>query len=186
MDSAAHFRPVAAGLAVLALALTVGGAALAAGVPGAPRLADLPQHWRDDDGRALALDGLAGERVILTMAYASCHKICPMTIDALRSMQRALDARGEQAQIVVVGYDPANDDPATWRRYRRSRHLDRRNWHFLTGSAADTERLARALGFEFWKYDEHVMHDSRVLVFDTRGMPQAALGPDTPDWAAAL
>jgi cytochrome oxidase Cu insertion factor (SCO1/SenC/PrrC family) len=177
--------PVACLAVVAALALGSVGAA-ASGAPGVARLADLPQHWRDDNGRDLALDHLAGQRVILTMAYASCHKICPVTIDSLKQMQRALDARGEQAQIVVVGYDPANDDPSVWRQYRSSRHLNRGNWHFLTGSADDTERLARALGFDFWKYDEHVMHAARVLVFDASGAPQSALGPETPDWATAL
>jgi cytochrome oxidase Cu insertion factor (SCO1/SenC/PrrC family) len=171
----------------LAAALALGSVVAAAGAaPGGARLADLPQHWLDDDGRELALARLTGQRVLLTMAYASCHKICPVTIDSLKKVQRALDARGEQAQIVVVGYDPANDDPAVWRQYRSSRHLNRANWHFLTGSAQDTERLARTLGFDFWKYDEHVMHGSRVLVFDADGAPQSAFGPETPDWAAAL
>lgn len=181
-------RPVRV-LAALVLALALGavaGPALATAAVGGARLADLPQHWRDDDGRELPLARLAGQRVILTMAYASCHRICPMTITALQAMQRALDARGEHAEIVVVGYDPANDDPGVWHRYRRARHLDRANWHFVTGTADDTARLARALGFDFWNYDEHVMHGSRVLVFDAGGVPTAALGPETPDWAAAL
>jgi len=179
-----HSAPLVALALLVALGLGVGGAA--SGAAGGARLGDLPQQWRDDDGRELALGRLTGQRVILTMAYASCHRICPVTIDSLKRMQRALDARGEQAQIVVIGYDPANDDPAVWHQYRSTRHLNRANWHFLTGSADDTARLARALGFDFWKYDEHVMHGSRALVFDAHGAPQAALGPETPDWAAAL
>jgi cytochrome oxidase Cu insertion factor (SCO1/SenC/PrrC family) len=150
------------------------------------RLADLPKIWRDDDGREFPLARLQGQRVILTMAYTSCHDFCPATIALLRQVQRTLDSRGEQAQIVVVGYDPENDDPASWHRYRISRHLSRPNWHFLTGSPHDTERLARALGFDFWKYDEHVMHESRVLVFDSAGTQQAHFGPRTRNWAADL
>ncbi|MBS0374927.1 MAG: SCO family protein [Proteobacteria bacterium] len=176
-------RLACAALAAVVLATT--GAAAAA-LPGVAGLADLPQRWRDDDGRELVLAALAGERVILTMAYATCHRVCPLTIDALARMQRRLDERGEHAQIVVVGYDPANDDPAAWRQYRRSRHLDRPNWHFLTGDEASTNALAHALGFDYWRYDEHVMHELRALVFDPRGRPEAALGPETPDWASAL
>ena len=187
MDPVARPLPAFAARLTLAATLALGSVvAGASAAQGGARLADLPQHWRDDDGRELALARLTGQRVILTMAYASCHKICPVTIASLKQIQRALDARGEQAQIVVVGYDPANDDPAVWRQYRSSRHLNRANWHFLTGSTSDTARLARALGFDFWKYDEHVMHGSHVLVFDAHGAPQSALGPETPDWAAAL
>src|SRR5256885_10729340 len=41
--------------------------------------------------------------------------------------------------------------------------------HFLIGTRTAVEQAARRLGFEFWKYDEHVMHDTRILYFDERG-----------------
>ena len=173
------------------LLLAVGWLAAAAAMADTPpqpfaRLESLPQQWRDDDGRELRLSALIGRRVVLTMAYASCHKICPMTIDALRSMQRSLDAKHEDAVVLVVGYDPLNDDATVWHAYRKQRHLSRANWHFLSGSPADTERLARALGFDFWKYDEHVMHDARVVVFAADGGMQSAIGSDTAAWPSAI
>ena len=149
-------------------------------------LGQLPQHWLEDDGSAVALDAFAGHRVVLTMAYAGCHRICPLAIGQLQLMQRRLDARGERADFVVVGYDPENDRPTDWHAFRASRHLERSNWHFLSGSREDTERLARQLGFEFWKYDEHVMHGLRALVFDAQGQLQLELGPETKDWASAI
>jgi protein SCO1/2 len=155
-------------------------------VHAAARLDLLPQDWLDDSGKPLKFAELRGHRVILTMAYATCHLICPMTIGGLERMQQVLDQRGERADIVVVGYDPENDKPAVWRQYRRSHRLGRANWHFLTGSPQGVELLARQLGFDFWKYDEHVMHDSRALVFDIRGALQKALGPDTSTWSDAL
>jgi cytochrome oxidase Cu insertion factor (SCO1/SenC/PrrC family) len=109
-----------------------------------------------------------------------------MTIDGLKRMQLTLDARGERAAIVVVGYDPQNDKPAVWRQYRLSHRLDRDNWHFLSGPAEATEVLARQLGFSFWKYDEHVMHESRALIFDSDGAVQTALGPETAHWSDGL
>ena len=152
----------------------------------AVRLDELPQRWTDDDGREVRLTQLEGHRVILTMAYASCHRICPATIAALRSMQKKLDGRGEAAEFVVIGYDPANDDAAVWRRYRARHHLARSNWHFLSGPRDATQILARQLGFEFWTYDDHVMHGSRALIFDAHGALQSVLGPDSPDWAGTL
>ncbi len=165
-----------------ALTLLVGICSAQAGA----RLDLLPQSWRDDRGHELRLSDLRGHRVILTMAYASCHYICPMTIDGLERMQRALDARGEHANIVIVGYDPQNDKPADWRRYRLNHRLDRDNWHFLSGPPEATEVLARQLGFSFWKYDEHVMHESRALIFDSNGAVQAALGSETAHWSDGL
>jgi protein SCO1/2 len=172
--------------ATLACGLCAGGAATGAGLAGGARLAVLPQSWLDDSGKPLTLADFAGQRVVLTMAYANCHRICPMTIEQLKQLQAALDSKGENAAFVVVGYDPSNEDPTTWRQYRRSHHLSRANWHFITGSVADTQRLARQLRFELWKYDEHVMHDSRVLVFDTQGLLVSEFGPQNVDWSNAL
>jgi protein SCO1 len=165
-----------------ALLLIAGICSAEAGV----RLDLLPQSWRDDQGRELKLSDLRGHRVILTMAYASCHYICPMTVDGLQRMQQALDVRGEHATIIVVGYDPKNDKPSDWHQYRLRHRLDRDSWHFLSGSAEATEVLARQLGFGFWKYDEHVMHESRVIIFDANGALQTALDSRTAHWPDVL
>jgi protein SCO1/2 len=163
-------------------AFPIQAAALAGGVA----LAGLPQSWRDDSGKPLSLADLSGQRVVLTMAYANCHRICPMTIAGLKRLQAAFDEKGAHAEFVVVGYDPQNENPATWRQYRRSHHLDRSNWHFITGTVADTAQLARQLHFELWKYDEHVMHDSRVLLFDVHGLLARELGPEADYGSDAL
>ena len=90
------------------------------------------------------------------MAYATCHYICPMTMDGLQRMQQTLDERGEKASIIVVGYDPVNDKPSDWHHYRVSHRLDRgQYWHFLSGLRKRSPREQRwQLGFGFWKYDE--------------------------------
>jgi cytochrome oxidase Cu insertion factor (SCO1/SenC/PrrC family) len=149
----------------------------------AARLEQLPQQWRDDQGRALALTELLGHRVFLSMAYTRCRKICPTTMSELQRLQQRLDERGEQASIVIVGFDPESDDPQSWRHYRAQRELGRSNWYFLTGTPTATRQLAHQLGFDFWTYDTHVMHDSRVVVFDQHGLLTAAVNPVTVDWS---
>lgn len=168
-----------------ALALLCGpGAARAAG---GASLGQLPQGWRDDSARDLPLSALKGHRVVLTMAYATCHRICPMTLRELEHLQEVADARAERVDFVIVGYDPVNDSPAVWHRYRASRGLTRPNWHFLSGSTATTRALARQLGFPFWTMDDgHVMHESRAILFDSEGEQRAVLGLPTSQWADAL
>lgn len=184
-----HDRAIArGGLAVLIVLLPFLFGADATG-PAAPAVSffdGLPRHWRDDDGRDLLLTDLRGRRVIMTMAYASCRKICPVAILRLQEMQQELDRRGEHAEFVIVGYDPVSDNPAVWRQYRATRQLTRLNWHFLTGSSGDTERLAQSLGLPFWKYDEHVMHDFRIVVFDANGAVHASVDSSRSDWKRAL
>lgn len=141
-----------------------------------PLLEQLPQRWRDDQGRDTTLAEFRGRRVYFTMAYASCRRVCPATIAHLKQLQREIEARGQSAEFVVVGYDPAVDDPQAWHQYRRSRGLLRDNWHFLTGTISSTEQLAHRLGFRFWKYDRHVMHDNRIVVVDEYGELAAEYG----------
>lgn len=139
------------------------------------RLSQLPSGWVDDRGQAFDLRSLQGHAVVLTMAYATCHRVCPTTMSRLQRMQQDFDRRGTSVEILVIGYDPDSDDAASWHQYRRTRHLTRDNWHFLVGTRAAVEQIARQLGFDFWKYDQHVMHGSRIVSFDEHG---ALLGSD--------
>jgi cytochrome oxidase Cu insertion factor (SCO1/SenC/PrrC family) len=146
----------------------------------------LPQVWRDDAGKKRTLAEFRGHREHDTMAYASCHRICPATMEQLKRMQAAADRHGEAVEFLVVGYDPANDTPTVWHDYRLSRRLTRENWHFLSGSGESVRRLAQQLGFPFWTMEDHVMHDSRAVIFDADGIERLALGTATSRWADAL
>lgn len=169
---------------LLTLALPCLG--LAAGPCQALQLAQLPQDWRDDAGRAMPLDALAGHRVILSMAYTNCHWLCPATIREFQQMQKVLDERGEQASFVIVGYDPERDDAAAWHQYRKNRGLTRGNWYFLSGKRDTTLKLARALGFDYWNYDEHVIHSPRVAIFDGKGQLAVVSDASTTNWPKLL
>jgi protein SCO1/2 len=139
--------------------------------PAAPQAAlrELPAAWLDDRGQPFDLHSVQGHPVVLTMAYATCHRVCPVTMRRLEELQQQYDHDGEKAEFVVIGYDPESDDPPAWHQYRQTRHLTRPNWHFLTGSRDAVQQAAQQLGFKFWKYDQHVMHGSRILYFDEHG-----------------
>jgi protein SCO1/2 len=173
--------------AVLVLAWTAPAPAGAAGAAAAGLLAELPAQWRDDQGRSVRLDSLSGERVIFTMAYANCHRICPLTMQHLQQLQQQLDARGSTARFVIVGFDPVGDDPQAWHQFRTSRRLTRDNWLFLSGRSTEQVRaFAARLGFDYWKYDDHVIHDGRVVVLDPQGRLQSSFGPGAVLDAAAI
>ena len=125
-------------------------------------------HWTDSDGAAHTLDDYRGRTVLMTMSYTACRKTCSSSMLVLRKMQEILARQGRDAAIVVVSYGPSRDSPAEWRHYREVRRLPD-SWHFLSGTEADTRRLADFLELKFWVYDEHVMHDFRIVVFDADG-----------------
>jgi cytochrome oxidase Cu insertion factor (SCO1/SenC/PrrC family) len=122
----------------------------------------------ESDGKELRLSEVGSPLVVMTMAYAACQKVCSNTTLVLADIQRRLDAMGQRAEFIVVSYDPHNDTPADWQDYRRRRGLGRANWHFLTGDPESTRSLARHLDLDFWTYHEHIVHDFRIVLFDSR------------------
>ncbi|HEY7643008.1 MAG TPA: SCO family protein [Steroidobacteraceae bacterium] len=129
-----------------------------------------PWKWIDDSGEQVALSRWRGSEVLLTMAYSSCRATCALTLRTLESMQRDADARGRAVEIIVVSYDPHTDTPEVWSEYRRRRHLDRTNWHFLSGTPQFTAQLASTLGLgDFWSADRHIVHDFRIVQLDGDG-----------------
>jgi cytochrome oxidase Cu insertion factor (SCO1/SenC/PrrC family) len=150
-------------------------AAMLAAAPGvaiagaAANLYRLPQTFTDDTGGKVQLRAWSGRPAIVAMEYSNCRFMCSITLLRLQAVQAAADRLGRKFDFIIVSLDPKNDTPAAWVQYRRNRDLLRANWHFLTGSEADTPRLARILGVNYWYYDEHLLHDFRLLRLDSQG-----------------
>jgi cytochrome oxidase Cu insertion factor (SCO1/SenC/PrrC family) len=157
-------------------------AALGAGVHAAPpSVYALNLHFTDDRSAARELAEWQGRAVIITMGYGACRSVCSSTLRTLEELQADADRRGVAVDVIVASVDPAEDTPQAWAQYRRSRKLTRANWSFLSGSPGDTRRLARFLGLRFWRYDEHVMHDFRIVRVAPDGSIAATLDWDQRD-----
>jgi cytochrome oxidase Cu insertion factor (SCO1/SenC/PrrC family) len=138
--------------------------------------------WRDDSGQPFDLRSAAGGLAIVTMAYTHCRLVCPMVFERLQQMQQELDSRGQSGQFFVIGFAGVGDDPQAWHQYRISRHLTRANWHFLSAGETDTRRFARTFGFEYWRYDEHVMHGFQIFVFGADGTRRTQITMEDGPW----
>ena len=147
---------------------------LGAGLP-APAFAAEPRLWAfdglwDDDARQhVRLARWAGRPALLALAYGACRKTCSTTLRLLQQAQADADARGIGLDVIVVSLDPATDTPQAWRAFRAERGLLRPNWHFLAGPPAQTRRLADLLGVRYWVYDDHVLHDFRIVAVHPDG-----------------
>jgi cytochrome oxidase Cu insertion factor (SCO1/SenC/PrrC family) len=136
-----------------------------------------PLNWVDDQGKPVKLSFWQGKTVIISMAYSTCRKFCPLTIARMNELQRLFDQHGKQAEFVIVSYDPAGDTWQSWAAYRKTRNLTRENWHFLVGNSDDTIKLSQLLGMNYWLYDEHVMHNFKLVRLGSNGEIQKTL-----DW----
>jgi cytochrome oxidase Cu insertion factor (SCO1/SenC/PrrC family) len=125
--------------------------------------------WLTDQSRPFRLDALSGRATVITMAYGACRRICATSLRIMENLQALADQRGLDLNFVVVGLDPRQDKPADWASFRTERKLTRANWQFLSGDEAATRRIAQQLGVHYWQYDEHVMHDFRIVLLSSTG-----------------
>lgn len=129
----------------------------------------LTDKWTDDTGKTVFLSDWKGKNVVMSMAYSTCRKFCPLTIHQLLSIQKLYDSQKIDAEFIVISYDPTNDTQQSWQEYRKTHNLYRENWHFLTGSQESTKIISQLLGMDYWLYDEHVMHNFKIVRLNARG-----------------
>lgn len=146
----------------------------------------LPGTWRDDQGKPFRWDALKGSHSVVNMAYGACRRVCSASLRMMEQLQGLADARRVDLNFIVVGIDPELDHPADWAAYRVDHKLARRNWQFLTGDRASTERLAARLGVRYWHYGDHVMHDFRLSLLGPDGRLVATLRAPDEDLAMLL
>jgi len=114
-------------------------------------------QFKDTSGQTVALSRyVRGERpVIFTLNYADCPMLCGLQLNGLVTVLGKLDRQlGKDFEIVTVSLDPL-ETPAraaeTEARYRGdlARPEGHDAWHFLTGSKANIDALADALGIRY-------------------------------------
>lgn len=140
---------------------------------------DQAMVWKDDGGREVRLSKWRGTRLVLTMSYTSCTKLCnTLTLNKLKEIQARLDKKTEKAEFVIFTFDPEHDSPGELAAYRKRMGITAPNWHYLVGSREDTLKISRFLGLDgFWRMDDHLIHDFRILVLNASGNTERVL-----DW----
>lgn len=132
-------------------------------------LYQLPVTWTDDKGKTVSLANWKGKTVVMSMAYSTCRKFCPLTLARLLEIQKLYNSRRVDAEFIIISYDPINDTWQNWAEYRKTHNLYRDNWHFLTGNQESTKTISQMLGMDYWLYDEHVMHNFKIVRLNARG-----------------
>ena len=136
---------------------------------------DVGGTWVEDDGKTVSLSNWQGRYTVLTMSTGACRKICTTTLRRMEELQAIADQRHLSLDFLVIGLDPRSDTPKAWREFRVQRKLTRENWHFLGGDDDRTRRIAAMLGISYWFYDEHLLHDFKIVLVAPDGKIQRAL-----------
>jgi cytochrome oxidase Cu insertion factor (SCO1/SenC/PrrC family) len=136
---------------------------------------DVGGLWVDDNGKSVSLSRWQGRYTVLTMSTGACRKICTTTLRRMEQLQAIADQRHLRMQFLVIGLDPRSDTPKAWREYRLEHKLARDNWDFVSGDDGRTRRIAEMLGISYWFYDDHLLHDFKIVLIAPDGTIRHAL-----------
>ena len=134
---------------------------------------------RDEQGQPVRFGDLAREKpVVLTLVYYECPMLCTLTLNGLMSALSMLSyTPGKEFELVTVSFDP-REGPALAAAKKKA-YLDEygrpgaeAGWRFLTGDAAQLERLAGAVGFRYaWDAEtRQFAHPAGVMVLTPDGV----------------
>jgi cytochrome oxidase Cu insertion factor (SCO1/SenC/PrrC family) len=155
-------------LARVAVALAICTAGCHPTTKAVPTLPDV--RLIDDHGRPVDLSSLKGKVVLLNFVHIGCPGVCDNLINKFGQIADAIRPElGSRVVLVTVTNDPEHDRPALLLKLARDRQADMSGWLFLTGTAADVDRITTAFGVDNRRLpDGSPNHITRVFM----------LGPD--------
>lgn len=127
-------------------------------------------------GEPKALSDFANRYTVLYFGYTTCPDICPTTLADLGKAEKLMGTAAERMQVIFITVDPERD---TTQRMRDYLAYFSPTFIGMSGSLADTERIASQLGVVYEKRyhsdsatDYLMDHTATVIVLDPQRRPQ--------------
>ena len=126
----------------------------------------------DQNHEAVSLSQFRGKIVAMTFIYTRCPlpDYCVRLSNNFGVLQRRFKNRmGRDLVLLTVVIDPIHDQPAELKSYAGTWKSDPRNWHFLTGSPADIQRICRGFDMSFYPDEALFVHSFHTVVINRNG-----------------
>ena len=126
----------------------------------------------DQTGARVSLSQLRGQVVVVNFVYTSCAltQFCFRVTNHFATVARRFEDRlGRELTLLTVTFDPARDTVEVLREYASQWNADPRAWRFLTGEAADIQRVCDLFGVDFYPDEGLMNHSLRTAVIDGAG-----------------
>ena len=126
----------------------------------------------DQAHHQVALSQFAGKVVAINFIYTSCAlpNYCFRMSNHFGVLQKRFkDRLGRDLVLLTVTFDPVRDQPDVLARYARTWKADPANWHFLTGTVPDVQRVTSLFGMDFFPDEGLMNHSLHTAVIDRQG-----------------
>lgn len=126
---------------------------------------------RDANGKSVSLAAFRGRPLVVSLIYTSCVHTCPLLTQTLANVvDVAREALGEDSfSVATIGFDVRVDSPERMRIFGRKQGVGGAGWAMLSTDAAGIERLARDLGFTYYRSAKGFDHLAQTTVLDAEG-----------------
>jgi protein SCO1 len=135
-------------------------------------------HLVDQDQKTVTLSQLQSKVVAMTFIYTRCPRpdYCLRLSNNFGVLQRRFkDRMGKEIILLTVIIDPVHDQPDALKTYAHTWKADSRQWHFLTGSIADIQRLCRKFDMSFYPDEALYVHSFHTVIIGRDGRMVANL-----------
>ena len=141
----------------------------------------LDTELTNEDGQAIKLGSLfqSGRPAVLALVYYECPMLCNEVLNGLTGSLKgmSLDA-GKDFDVIALSFDARENEKPGLGKNKKAAYLERygranseKGWHFLTGSQASIDAVAKAAGFSY-RWDEksnQFAHAGGVMVVTPQG-----------------
>lgn len=136
----------------------------------------LSAHFDDQDGNGFTLAQRRGQPQLVAMFYTSCPYVCPLIIDSLKGVDKALtEAERSRLRVLLVSFDPARDDVAALRAVFDERRLEAGRWTLARTDDNGVRQLAAVLGVRYRALEGgEFNHTSELVLLDAEGRKLAS------------
>lgn len=119
----------------------------------------------NQNNQEISLNQFIGKIKVITFMYTSCNmpNMCPLTTVNLRSLQESLeDEYGKNVVLLTITFDPESDTPGMLEKYGQLYGVNFNNWHFLTGSKQDIDKVSNDYGIIHERQEDGTIRHSMI------------------------
>jgi protein SCO1/2 len=153
--------------------LLYAGIALANPIAEGESLYQLKLDLTDQHGEHIGLDAFRGQPVLISMIYATCPYVCPLTVNTIQLTESELEAdKRKQLRVLLVSFDSENDTPERLTAVVEKQKVDDARWKLARADSDDVRKLAAVLGIRFRQLpDGEFNHSTVITLLDADGVP---------------
>jgi protein SCO1/2 len=125
----------------------------------------------DQKQRRVRFSEFDGKVVAINFIYTSCPlpNFCLRLANNFNVLQRRFQRElGRDLVLLTVTFDPAHDTPEVLAKYSGQWGANATKWHFLTGSAAEVQRVCEMFGVRAYANEGLLDHSLHTVLIDRK------------------